>query len=480
MISLKKNIFFSTVLTVSNYIFPLLVFPYVSRVLGVHNIGVCNFIDSTINYYILFSMMGMNIIGIREIASARNDRRRLDETFSGLFYLNTISTTVILIILISSIYYVPKFYQYKELMYIGALKLMFNYLLIEWLYKGLEEFKYITIRSIIVKAIYVIAVFIFVREENDYPVYFSLMVGTVIVNAIINIWHSRKYTSLLIEKLKLKSFIRPFFILGLYSLLTSMYTSFNVIFLGFVAGETEVGFYTTATKLYSIILALFTAFSGVMLPRMSSLVKDGKLDEFKNLANKSIDGLLAFSMPLLVISVVFAPQIINVIAGEGYSGAILSMRIIMPLLFIIGYEQILVVHMLMPLKSDKIIFRNSIVGAVIGIILNILLVPLLKSIGSAIVWVSCEVVILILSQYAVNRKMEVFFPFKKLLLNILYAIPPFLLCCFLLKAIPSPIILLGLGGSFTVIYFFIVQYYFIKNELVVSVLAKFVKRIYNS
>lgn len=163
MSNIKKNFLYSSILTTANYIFPFLTYPYVSRVLGVHNIGICNFVDSIINYFILFSMMGIAATGIREIAKSKNNPENRNRIFSSLFILNTISTTIALIILIISIYSVPKLYEYKELMYIGALKLVCNYLLIDWLYRGLEEFKYVTIRTIIVKCIYVGAVFIFIR-----------------------------------------------------------------------------------------------------------------------------------------------------------------------------------------------------------------------------------------------------------------------------------------------------------------------------
>jgi O-antigen/teichoic acid export membrane protein len=94
MVTLKKNIFYSTILTTANYIFPLLTYPYVSRVLGVDKIGICNFVDSIINYFVLFSMLGVGIVGIREIAKNKNDKECLNKTFNSLFFLNTLSTTI--------------------------------------------------------------------------------------------------------------------------------------------------------------------------------------------------------------------------------------------------------------------------------------------------------------------------------------------------------------------------------------------------
>ncbi len=471
MNSIKKNFIFSSILTISNYVFPFLVFPYVSRVLGVKNIGVCNFIDSVINYYILFSMMGIGILGIREIAAVGDNRIDLNKRFSSLLIMNIISTFFALIILIISIYTIPKFYEFKELLFIGAIKLIFNCFLIEWLYKGLEEFKFITIRTVIVKFLYVISVFIFVKSKNDLLAYFSLTALMIIINAVINLLYSRKYASFSISEINLRIYFKSFISLGFYTVLTSMYTSFNVVYLGFVCGEVEVGYYTTAVKLYAIFLSLYTAFTGVMLPRMSALIQEQKEEEFKELIRKSIDILVLFSIPLIIVSIVFAPQIILIIAGSGYEGAVLPMRIVMALLLIIGYEQILVIQILMPLKKDKEIFRNSMIGASLGVLLNILLVGSLKGTGSALVWIVSELIILILSQYIVFINIKISFPYRKLLYNLVCAIPAFGITIVIYRYVNiSAFGVLFLGSIFVVLYFFVVQVFILKNILVLNFL----------
>jgi O-antigen/teichoic acid export membrane protein len=481
MSNIKRNFFFSSFLTISNYIFPLLVFPYVSRVLGVQNIGIFNFVDSVINYYILLSMMGITILGIREIASVKRNPIDLNRSFSSLIGINLVSTFIAVIVLLISIYTIPKFYQYRELMWIGVLKLVFNCFLIEWFYKGLEEFKFITVRTIAVKLIYVLSVFVFVRSGDDLSVYFLLTVLMLVINAIINISYSRRYASFSLSNLIVKGYLKPFFSLGFYMVLTSMYTSFNVIYLGFVSGEVEVGYYTTATKLYAILLSFYTAFTGVMLPRMSVLIDEGKMEEFNEMISKSISGLLLFSLPLIVISVVFAPQIIEIIAGKGYEGAILPMRIVMPLLFVIGYEQILVIQILMPLKKDKVILRNSIVGAFVGVLMNILLVSNLLSIGSAIVWVLAELSILALSVYSVNKQVEILYSFKVILKDFVWSIPAIFGSCLIsLYFNSSPLVVFFCGGSFIAVYFFIVFYFFNRNEIVVGVFDRIGKKIFDS
>ena len=245
----KKNIFYTSILTTSNYIFPLIVYPYVSRVLGVTNIGLCNFIDNIINYFILFSMMGITIMGNRQIASERAKGHQINASFSSLLFINGLTTLLAILVLILLTIYNPILNENKEMMAYGALKVISNFFLIEWFYKGLEDFKFITIRTIIVKCLFIISVFIFVKNANDYKIYYLLSVLMITGNSIINMIYSRHFARFNIRLIKLRNIIKPYFMLGVYMLLTSLCTTFNVVYLGFVTNDTQVGYYTTAIKL---------------------------------------------------------------------------------------------------------------------------------------------------------------------------------------------------------------------------------------
>lgn len=470
--SIKKNFAYSSILTTANYIFPLLTYPYVSRVLGVANIGICNFVDSIVNYFILFSMMGIGIVGIREVAKCRNERKRLSEVFSSLFVLNTLSTTIVLIALCISIFLVPKLWEYRELMIFGILKLVFNYLNIEWLYKGLEDFRYITIRSILVKCAYVVCVFVFVHEQDDYALYYGLLCGMTIINGIINIFYARRSVSFTHSSLSIKPYVRPFLVLGLYLFLTSMYTSFNVAYLGFMSGEVQVGYYTTATKLYTILLALFSALTGVLMPRMSSLIAEGRMAEFMKLQKKAVGVLLAFSFPVIALSTILAPQIISLISGAGYEGAIMPMRIVMPLVFIIGYEQILIIQVLMPLKEDKAILRNSIIGAGVGLLMNILLVGTMQSVGSALVWVVSEIAVLLSVQFFLARRYHIQFPLRRVSANLAYHAPLCILIYYVSFWVESPFSSLAVSIVITMLYCTVLQVFLLKDETCVGIYKK--------
>lgn len=475
---LKKNFFYSSILTVANYLFPLLTYPYVSRVLGVTNIGICNFVDSVVHYFVLFSALGIGSVGIREIAASRGDKQQLSKTFTSLVLFNTLVTAIALVVYIVAIYTVPQLYEYRTLMWIGALKILGNFLLIEWLFKGLEDFKYITNRTIIVKTLYVISVFVFVREAEDYDIYFLLMTLMVAVNAIFNIWYARKHVRLSFSNLGIFKYAKPICVLGLYTVLTSMYTTFNTTYLGFVSTNEEVGYYSTATKLFMIVIALYTAFTGVMMPRMSSLLAEGKREEFNRLINKSVNVLITFAVPLLIVCIIFSSDIIMLLSGPGYEGAYIPTMIIMPLLLIIGYNQINIVQIMTPLKAEKYISRNSIIGAIIGVSLNFLIVPHLSSIGSAITWVSSELFIMTSSYLCVKKLLGIPFPGRILLKNIITYTPAIAISIAMYFYIDlSSFLRLTIVSSFVFIYAVAAQMFCLKDEFVMQYAGKIISKI---
>lgn len=469
---IKTNFIYSSILTISNFIFPFITFPYISRVLGVNNVGIYNWVGGIIQYFILFSMMGIAIVGIREVAKNKNNPVELSKTFSSLLMLTVVTTIIALVVLFVLIAFVPKFAEYRVMFYIGAANVFVNLFLVEWFFKGIENFKYITIRSIIVKSLYVISVFVFIRKADDYVTYYLLTVAAVVLNALFNWIYCRKFVHFTFKNINLKPFIKPFMILGIYLLFNSMYSTFNVAYLGFVGGNKEVGYYTTATKLYGILLAFFSAFTGVMLPRISALVAENNFPEINRLIGKSFDILYTFCFPMIIFFMFFAPEIVRIIAGPGYEGAILPMRIVLPLMLIIGTEEILIIQLLMPLNKDKSIFINSVIGAFVGVALAVVLVKNLHSVGSAIVWVCSELSILISASFFVKKYTGISIPYKMVFFKFLYAIPYVLICYGVISVFDDMIVKLAIAGVASLLYFIIEDMYISKNNTIKGLLPK--------
>ena len=244
-----------------------------------------------------------------------------------------------------------------------------------------------------------LCVFLFVRTSDDIGIYYFLISATIVINAVINIVYSRRFIRLRFCFDSLSEYTKSVFILGAYTILTSMYTTFNVAYLGFVSDDVQVGYYTTSTKVHTIILMAFSAVTGVLMPRMSVILAEKRYDEYERLIKKSVLVLSVFAIPCVILMEIFAPSIIKIIAGPDYGGAVLPLRIIAPLIYVIGIEQILITQSLMPMGKDKAVLMNSVYGAFVGIVANVALVPRLASVGSAVVWLISEVTVMSSAAY---------------------------------------------------------------------------------
>jgi O-antigen/teichoic acid export membrane protein len=197
---------------------------------------------------------------------------------------------------------------------------------------------------------------------------------------------------------------------------------------------------------------------------MSQLVAKGDNQAFEGMLKKSKDMLLSFSVPIVLLSVVYAKDIIFIISGEGYDGAILPMQICMSLIFVIGYEQILIVQGLLPLKQDKAVLYNSILGATVGVVGCLILIPMFKSVGASIVWLLSEVAVLILANYNINKVIKSPFPFKDLFKNIAYYVPLLAFVTLINQLEFNWLVRLSIGGLVSLVYFIFIQYKIVKNE----------------
>ena len=458
--SIKKNFAYKSALTLSSYIMAFITFPYVSRVLGVERIGLVNFVDNTISYFLLFATMGVNLLGVREIAAVKENPEKRNAVFGKLLGMNLMFTCATLLVYIVAISAIPKLNQYNELFFIGISKILGTAFLVEWFFTGIENFRYITLRSLAIKALYVIAVFVFVRTHDDYKLYFILTVGTVVVNALINSIYVRHFVRLNLKDILDTSYLKQNCILGIYNIMTSMYLTFNVMYLGLVSDNVQVGYYTTAFKVYMVILGLFSAFTNVMLPRMSSLLAEGEQQRFQLLVDKSFRAMCTFSIPMISCSIVLAPEIIYVLSGTGYDGAITPMRIIMPAALFVGMAQVLAIQILTPMRQDKTLFTASLIGALVSIVINVTIVPRMCSIGSAIVLLFSEMAVTTTYIVYVLRHKLAVIPFDSIWRNSLLTIPSVAICLLCGRYIGNPYFLICVAVPAAAICWVLCKYIF--------------------
>jgi O-antigen/teichoic acid export membrane protein len=451
----------------------------VSRTLGLSNIGVVNFVDNLVNYFVFVSMMGITTVGVREIASVRGDKKRLSATFMSLLSLTIITTIVAILALWIAMYTVPKLFPFRDLLYVGLVKLVFNLFLVEWFFMGMEDFKYITNRSILVKCLYVLSIFLFIKESSDYKLYYVLSVVTVVANALINIVYSRKFVTYTFSFVDIKPYYKAFLIMGVYILFTNVYTFLNPVWLGFVTNTDEVGYFTTATKLHHIIIAVLLSFANILYPRVSNLLAEGHKEEFWDKISIAFEAIFLFSFPTIVFLLVAGPELLHLFVGDGFEGAYLPLRIISPLVLIIGVEQILVIQILLTMHQDNTVLRNSFIGAFVALVFNIIITARLGASGSAIVWVVAECVIMALSAFDIYRKYKYLMPIKRMIVYCLAYVPLLLIAIIVFQRVGNNYLMLAVLVSVVFIYAFLTEVFFLKNKVAMLLLQTIQKFLYS-
>lgn len=260
-----------------------------------------------------------------------------------------------------------------------------------------------------------------------------------------------------------------------YLILTSAYTTFNVIYLGLVSSEKEVGYYVTALKIYTIILGLFTSLTNVMMPRMSALLSNGSVIEFRKKINATYWLFFSVGIPLVFAIIPLSDAIIAIIAGNGYEGAVLPMQLIVPLILIVGIAQVFVSQILIPLKKDAIILKVAVTGAVVGLSFNLTLVSNLASVGTAITLLCSEFSVTIFLFYYMFRHKLLFIPINSIKLNVFYSIPYWIIVVLMKRILTDNWQILSLSFILCCIYFLLSQFFFIKNPWIVSFVQNYIK-----
>lgn len=402
--SLKINFVMHSILTMSQFIFPLITFPYISRILLPTGTGKVSFATSIVSYFTLIAQLGIPTYGIRACAKVRDKREELSKMVQELFIINFVMSLIVYIVFFATIYYVPRFWQDKELFLVIGLTIFLNAIGMEWLYKALEQYTYITIRSILFKLIAIIAMFIAVHEQSDYVIYGGISILASSASNIFNFIHVHRYIDIKPKgHYNFKKHLKAIVIFFAMSCATTIYTHLDTVMLGFICTDADVGYYNAAVKIKTILVSIVTSLGVVLLPRASYYVEHKMMDEFYRITSKAINFVMIIATPMMIYFMLFAREGVLFLSGDAYAEAVVPMQVIMPTLIFIGLTNIMGIQMLVPLGREKVVLYSEIIGMIVDIILNALLIPQMASTGAAIGTLVAEVFVFIVQYVALKR-----------------------------------------------------------------------------
>ena len=385
--SLKKNYLLNLTNTISTMLFPLITFPYAARIIMADGIGLVNFFSSIISYISLFTCLGIPMYAIRETARVRDNQKELSKTTTEILLLHASLTILGYIAVFIIACTVPKVMVDIPLFLILSTSIFFTAIGCEWFYQGVEDFKYITLRAITIKTLCVILLFVLVKTKDDLMYYAIYTVVGSVGNNIFNFVRLRKYVKLKylnFRELNPSRHLKPALHIFVLNLVISIYVNLDTVMLGFLKDSASVGYYTGATKLTKMLLGIVSSLGTVMVPRLSNLIQNGQMDDFKRLSQKAVDFVFALSFPLFIGLIVTAPTLIRLFCGPSYEPAISTLQIISPILLFIALSNVIGIQILYPQGKENIVIKCTIFGAITNFTLNLLLIPLLANDGAAI------------------------------------------------------------------------------------------------
>ena len=382
--SLGKNALLNGLKNVLNLLFPLLTFPYVSKILNVEGIGQYNFAQATVSYFSLIAGLGISSYAIREGSKYRENKKEFNTFASEVLLCNVISTIIAYFLLGLCMLCVNKLKTYAALIWIFSIQIIFTTIGIEWIYSIYEEYEYITIRSIVFKIISIVLMFVFVKDSDDTMIYASITVFSAIGSNILNLIHSKNYFRIVKVRVKdCAKHLKPILVIFAFNVAIMIYVYSDTTMLGFMLTDYEVGIYSVSVKIYNIVKNLLSAVLIVSIPRLSMYYGSGRIEIFRKTAQNVYDSITAVVIPAVIGLTCVSRQVIWVISGEAYILAESSLRILCIALLFCIYGWFFSQCILMPAQKEKTILVATCISAIVNIGLNFFMIPIWKENAAA-------------------------------------------------------------------------------------------------
>ncbi len=389
--SIKYNFIMNFLLKISGMLFPLITYPYVSRILMPEGIGKISFASSIIAYFSMFAVLGVPTYGVKAAARVRDDKEALSRVVHELLFIMLVMSTTVYVVLGLSLSLIDKFESNKVIILVTSLQIILNVIGVDWLYSGLEQYTYITVRSIIFKFIGMLLMFLLVKEKDDVIVYAAITVFATYGSYLLNFVRLRKFISLkLLGNYNIKRHIKPMLTFFAISIAVSIYTNLDTAMLGFMRTDYDVGIYNTAVKIKTILVTLVASLGTVLLPRLSYYLAHNNVDEFNKSIKKSINVVLFITIPIVVFFEIFCGESILFLSGDGFLDAIVPMRLLLFNVILSALANITGMQILIPSNKEKVYLCGVVSGAVLDFMLNMILIPRVGVIGAAIATVFAE------------------------------------------------------------------------------------------
>lgn len=387
--SVRTNYLYNLIYQITAILLPLITMPYVSRVLGPQGVGTNSLTNANTQYFMLLGTLGITMYATKKIATVRENRRKLRQTFWEIFSIQFIGCMISYIIFVLVLGIRSSLGLYYMLQGFFILSSAID---ISWYFVGIEDFKNASIRSFLVKIISVFLIFIFVKDSNDLWQYILINSLTMFIGQFVMWIYVDKSTFSFksLDKLRLRRHITPILVLFIPQVATQIYTVLDKTMLGVFSPTVEVGYYDQSQKIVRILLTILTSLGTVMMPRIASLISKNQHDIVKNTLKKSFTIISFLAIPIAFGIMGVSDRFIPMFFGYEYLSVIPLLKISSILVIIIGVGNVFGTQYMIAVGKNKEYTISVCVGAAVNFILNLILIPKFSALGAVIATVSAE------------------------------------------------------------------------------------------
>lgn len=419
-----NNYILVSINTITNLILPIITFPYISRIIGPEYLGIINFATSYGYYFMHIANFGIASYAIREVSKVRDDINSVNKVSNEIYNINFLFSILSGIGYLIGVFFVSKLRVNALVFSIYSLTIFTNFLSLEWLFQAYDDYKFTTIRSITVRILSIIAVFIFVKKQSDYTIYMLILTISEMGARFSNLYYTKKqYVKLKIKKefLNFNMHLKSLFTLFIFRMVNGISANLDKLMIGFLLVYSDVGIYSAGVKFILLIIPLIENVGIVLFPKIN--ISSNNFEEYKKNLLFNYNVILMIAIPMAVGMFLVSPMVISLFAGKEYFGAISVSRIMSFVIVLCPIGDLLGSKTLLVFNKEKWLLICSSIVAVSNIVLNAIFIPL-WGINGATIASLLSYLIAVTCRYIFTRKLVKFNLFTiNLFKYILFTIP---------------------------------------------------------
>lgn len=404
--SIKLNAFYKSILSVLNILFPLVTAPYIARVLSVDGFTEYNRAVSMVAWFSPFAVFGVYTYGLREVAKIRNDRNAIEQLFTKLFSLSLFFCATVTIVYLVVALFVSSL-EYRNLYVIASGQLISVCFATDYMNEAGEKYGFILLKSFFCRLLYVVAVFLFVRNSNDAWIYMLLSSASVVLNNLLTFFYNKyNYSFRKIDFKETLQLIKPLFVVFLLVNSSMLYTILDRFALIYFGDKIQLTYYHIAQVLSNSVVQISSSIVLVTIPRLSFFWGNNKKEEYYNLLGKSSSLFSVISIPCCIGMACLADDVMYLYAGEKYLGGTFSLFLFCFRYFISNFDTILSKQVLLATGNEKCLTKIYYTGGVYNILLKLVLVLVgrLNAATCIITTTTADILVIVLQTVQIHKK----------------------------------------------------------------------------